>query len=489
MSAFTQIPDNLRLPGVRVEFDARRAVTGTPQIQHRVLVMGQRLTSGTVGALVPTRVTSDTQADEYFGRGSMLAEMLKAALKAWRYLEIWGIAINEDASGVKATGSVTFAGPATAAGTVNLYVGGVRARVGVAKGATSAQIATATAAAVNANTALPLVAVVNEGNTSKVDFTCRWKGETGNDIDLRVNAYSGERLPDGVTATFVAMASGATNPDAGNLTASFGPQWWTYIINPFNDTSNLDVLADELVARWDAMRDKRVICFGAFRGTYGATATFGDARNDFPISTMATGKALTPPWIWAAVYGLVSAASLSNHPARGLQTLELPGVKGAPVEDQFEDSERNALLFDGMSTHTVDLDGTVRIEMAITMYQTNASGIEDTSWLKVQTLAINTYMAFARRARLSKFARSMLADDGTDFDPSLDVVTPSRIRTELIDLAKEFERKGIMENVDQYKRDLTVVRDTDNRNRVNVFESPDHVNQLDLLAMQLAWLN
>lgn len=490
MGGFTQIPANLRLPGVVVEFDPSRATTGTPAISHKLLVIGQRLSTGAVLAGVPTLISADDQAEQAWGRGSMLAEMVKALRKANRYIELYGIAVDEDGDGVAATGSIGFAGPATAAGTLALYIGGKRVRVGVASGATAAQIATATIAAINADTTLPVTAAVDGGNTALVNLTCRWKGATGNDIDLRLNYYTGESTPAGVTPTITAMASGATNPDIADAIAGFGPEWWTYIVNPFNDTSNLNTLSTELIDRWGAMRNLRTICFGAYRGTHGVSTTFGAARNDYPISTMATGLAPTAPWIWAAVYGAIAAGSLSNDPAEGLQTLALPGILPPALQQQFTSDERNTQLFKGLSTYTADSDGTVRIQMAITMYQKNAANIADTAWYKVQTLAINMYLCFARQARLSqKFSRSKLADDGTNFEPGQNIVTPDRIRTELIDVALLMEKKGLMENIEQYKRDLVVVRDLDDRNRVNVFESPDHVNQLDLIAIRIAWIN
>lgn len=63
-------------PGQYIEFDASRAVQGLPAIQHKILVIGQRLTAGSVAQAVPTRILSAAQAEEAFGRGSMLSAML-----------------------------------------------------------------------------------------------------------------------------------------------------------------------------------------------------------------------------------------------------------------------------------------------------------------------------------------------------------------------------------------------------------------------------
>lgn len=489
MGAFNQIPANLRLPGVRVEFDSARASSGVPAISHKLLVLGQRLSVGEVLAGVPTRITNDGTAEASFGRGSMLAEMLKASRKANPYIELWGLALDDVVAGVKATGKLTVTTTGTSAGTLNIYIGGKRVRVGVAAGATAPAIATAIVAAINANTVLPVTAVVNGINNYEVDLTCIWKGETGTAIDLRMNYYTGEALPNGVAITITAMASGAANPDVLDAIAAMGPEWWNYIVMPWTDTANLNSLAAEMVSRWGAMRAIDGIVFAAYRGTHSATATFGAARNDYPISCMGTGLSPTAPWIWAAVNAAVAADSLSNDPARPLRTLLLPDVLAPAIQDRYTDEERNLLLFDSISTYEARTDGTVAIEMQITMYQKNAANVEDDSWLKVQTLAINSYLRFARSARISRFARFKLAQDGTQFDPSQPIVTPLTIRLELLALFRELEFKGMVENFEQYKRDLVVTIDADNPSRVNVYESPDHVNQLDLVAMQISWIN
>lgn len=489
MSAFNQIPDNLRIPGVRVEFDPSGATTGVPQISRKVLVLGQRLSTGAVAAGVPTRITTDGAADDAFGRGSMLAAMLKAARQARPYLEFWGLALDELGAGVAADGQISLAAASVKAGVLTVYIAGQRIQVGVAAGATAAALATALAAAVNANDTLPVTAAVNGVDDFKVDLTCRWKGETGNAIDLRLNYYQGENTPAGLTVTLTPMANGAGNPDVTAAIAAFGPEWWNYIVMPWTDTANLNALAAEAVSRWGAMRALDTQVFAAFRGTHSATATFGNGRNDYPVTIMGTGLSPTAPWIWAAVNAAVAAESLNNSPARPLRTLTLPGILPPAIQDQFTDEERNLLLFDGISTYVINADGTVAIEMQITTYQVNAAAVPDTSWLKVQTLAINSYLRFARRTRLSKFARFMLAKDGTQFDPTQPVVTPSMLRDELLALFRDLEHQALVEGFEQYKRDLVVQIDANNPNRVNVFESPDHVNQLDLVAMQISWIN
>jgi len=486
MGGFNEIPSNIRVPLTYIEFDNSRAVQGTPGISHKLLVIGQRLSTGTVAAEVPTRVTNAAQAEAMAGRGSMLAEMLKALIAANRYMETWFIALDDDGAGNQATGTITVGGPATAAGTLNLYIAGTRVRVGVASTDAAADIATAIVSAINADTTLPVTAAVNGGTPEQVDLTCRWKGETGNDIDVRHSYQNGEALPSGVTLTIAAMSGGTANPDISDAVAVFGDEWWNSIVMPYTDTANLNALRDELLVRWGPMKMLDGLAYAAFRGTHSATATFGDGRNDHLVSVIGTGTSPTAPWIWAAVNAAVASGSLSIDPARPLQTLRLPGILPPAVEARWDLSERNLLLYDGISTFTVDAGGNVLIERQITTYQENAFGVADPSYLDVNTPATLSYIRFATRARITqKFPRHKLANDGTRFDPAQPIVTPSIIRNELLALFRELEEAGLVENFAQYKQDLLVERDANDANRVNVHSHPDLINQFRIFAEQI----
>ncbi|MDO8932922.1 MAG: hypothetical protein Q7U97_11050, partial [Rhodocyclaceae bacterium] len=207
---FLTIPTDWRIPGAWLEIDHTRAVRGLPNMPRRVLLLGQRLATGTVAAGVLTRVSRDTDGVNYFGRGSMLAQMVPAALKVHPTADLWAMALDDLAGGAKASGTITIGGTPTEAGTLCLYVGGKRVTVGITASQTAAAIATAVAAAI---TALPDLAVDAAAVGAVVTCTAKHKGEEGNGIDLRVNYYTGEFTPKGMTVAIVAMSGGTGNPD------------------------------------------------------------------------------------------------------------------------------------------------------------------------------------------------------------------------------------------------------------------------------------
>src|SRR3972149_3155414 len=144
MSIKTSIPSNPRKPGLYVEFDVTSAARGLAPIDRRVALIGARLTAGTVAAGIPTEVFTETGADPYWGKGSELALMCRAAMKAGKKLArkgkkppaLWALAL-ADPAGVKADFTFTVTGPATAAGDVVFRIAGRTLRAGVANAASA----------------------------------------------------------------------------------------------------------------------------------------------------------------------------------------------------------------------------------------------------------------------------------------------------------------------------------------------------------------
>lgn len=482
--SFNQIPSNVRVPLVYIEFDNSRAVQGTPAISHRILILGQRLAAGTVLQGVLTRITNDAQPELFFGRGSQLAAMLIAARAANPYTEIWSLALDDNGAGVASQNTITVTGPATEAGTIALYVAGKRIQVAVANADTANAIAAAINAAINAQTDLPVTSAVL---AAVVTLTARNKGE--HVIDVRDSYYTGEQKPKGVGLAYVQTVAGAGNPAIGTAIAAFSAEWWNTIVTPWTDAANMTALEAELDGRAGPTKMIDAIAYTAFRGTHAATDTFGAGRNSKYVSCIGSGLAPEPAYVWAAVYGVTAAFNLANDPARPLQTLPLVGLKPPAIKDRWTLSEQNILLFDGIATFMVDAGGQALIQREVTMYQVNSFGVDDPSYLDVTTPATLSYIRYATRARITqKFPRHKLADDGTQFGPGQAIVTPAVIRAELVALMRELELAGIVENVEKFRADLIVERNANDRNRIDVLAPPDLVNQFRVFAEQVQFI-
>ncbi|MGB0683405.1 MAG: phage tail sheath subtilisin-like domain-containing protein [Magnetovibrionaceae bacterium] len=487
--AIDAIPDNLRVPGAYIEIDQTGAFKGLPGMPSRILVIGQRLATGTVLAGVPTPVLDERAAEAAFGRGSMLHLMIRALKANNNFTECWAVALDDDGAAAAATGSLTFAGSPTQSGTVNLMIAGQRVRVAAIAGASAADIATLAEAAINTATDLPVTANVAGGTPTVVDLTARNKGLAGNGIDLRHSYYQGEALPAGLTLTIDTMADGTANPVITPAIDAVADEWFTDWAMPYTDPANLIALETELDNRFGPLVMMDGHAYLAATDTHANLTTLGNSRNSphRPILGL-YGSPSWAPAIASALCG-VTAFYARQDPAEPFQTLELKGVLPPLMADRFDLAERNLLLHDGISTVRVDDGGAVRIERLITGYQTNSAGAEDPSFLDMNTMKTVSYIRYAVRARIAqKFPRYKLAPDGTLFAAGQRVVTPKIIRAELISLFRQLENIGLVHDLNQFIKDLIVEIDPNDPNRVNALIPPNLVNQLRVFAGRVAFL-
>lgn len=478
--SFNEVPDSIRVPGIYIEIDPSKANGGGAVMERRLLLVGQRLATGKVAALNTIRLGSQAgdQAADAFGQGSMLHAMAAAAREANEYVDLWAIALDDDGDGQVAAGKVTLGGAPTASGTLCLYIGGNRVRIGVAAAEPVATLASRLASTINATSGLPVTAAATAG---EVTLTCRWKGETGNDLDLRLNYYDGEQTPAGLTVAITAMTGGTANPEVQPvLDAIAGKQYYS-IVCPYLDGANLAALEAEMVDRFGPMDTLTGHVFNAKTGNHAQLTTWGSGRNSPHCSTLGLHGVPTAPWVVASVWATVAEFSGANDPARPFRSLALPGVLPPAEKLRFTRSERNLLLYDGISTFTVDQGGQVLCEVIITNYQTNSFGLPDISLLRLETKWTADLIRFRFNTAVARdYPRHKLGDRAI---PGQAIATPNLIRATLVaEATKLHEEDGLIEDMESFKRDLLIKRSNQNPNRVNAVMPPNLVNQFDIFA-------
>lgn len=485
--SFNSIPSNLRVPLVYAEFDNSNANQGSLIQEYKTLLIGQRLSAGTKAELDLQRVTSAAQAQEYFGAGSVLAEMAEKFLELNKNNPLYCIALDDALAGVAASGEILFAGTPTESGVVSFMIGGRNIQVSVAAAATPASVATALVAAINAETKCTVSAVVDGGTPEQVNLTAKNKGTHGNEIDISHSYYEGEKLPAGLTAAITAMASGAGNPDLDDVWPVIGDEQFLLFSTPFTDSQSLGKVETELEDRFGPIRQNDGYALYGKRGSFSTLTTLGNSRNS-QFTTVEGMKGPDSPWSWACQLAARVAASASIDPARPFQTLTL-NVLPPKSAERFSIDERNQLLHAGISTFTVNPSGKVALEGVITTYKENAFSAPDESYLYLNTPLTLSYLRQDWKATItSKYPRHKLANDGTRFGAGQAVVTPSTIKAEAIAKFREWEEKALVENFDQFKNDLIVERNADNPNRLDVMLPPDLVNQLRVMGNKISFL-
>jgi len=476
----------LRVPFVFVEFDSSRAVQGPSILAYQTLMIGQRLSSGTKPEKQVDLVTSADQAGDFYGKGSQLHRMAEFYFNGNKVTKTFFASLDDLVAGVLATGTVTFTGPATKDGSVIIYIGGRRIVVGVTDGDSETIVAAAVVTAVTALTISPVTA----GNVAGVvTFTSKHKGEAGNDIDIRLNYNDGEVLPIGITAVIVGMASGAGNPLIQGIIDILGEEQYNIIIAPYNDAVNLTAIETELVDRFGPIRQNDGVYVTSKRGTVGTLVTFGTGRNSPHVTIMHSEKILNLLEEFSASYGAQLALEGQADPARPFQTLALSGITPPSSVEEFTILENDQLLNSGIATFQVDRGGIVRIQRAITMFQTNAASAPSTAFLDVNTLLTLMFLRFDFRTTiLNKYPRAKLADDGILIPVDQSIITPKIGRAEAVAIFRNWESIGLVENIDQFKNDLVVVRNVSDPNRLDFLIPPDLINQFRVGAATIQFL-
>lgn len=487
--SFNQIPSNLRIPFVAVEFDSSKAQQGPALLAYKALVIGQKLVGGTGTADTIVRCSSVDQAISLGGRGSMLHRMALAWFASNKSTEMWVGILADNGAGVAAQGTITVTGPANAAGTIALYLGGERVTIGVNSGDAQNAIATAIGAAINANLDLPITASVA---TNVVTWTFRHKGVVGQSYDVRHSFRDGEALPTGVTLAIAATTAGTTNPTLTNLIAAMADMWFQIWAHPYTDATSLTAIETELEARFGPMRQQQGVAITSAVGSFSTLTSLGTGRNSKHSSIWAqTGVSpLTPPMEFAAEVAAVIAAAAAADPARPFQTLALSRAIATPETDQWDPStELNVMLFSGISTTKRVAGGGVQLGRGISTYETSPSGAADTAYLDMTTLFTLMYLRYSFRVRFQlKYPRHKLADDGNPVGPGQAIMTPSLGKAEAVTWFQDMQGLGLVENIDQFKRDLVVERNATDRNRLDFLMSPDLINSLVVVGAQMQFL-
>jgi phage tail sheath gpL-like len=486
--SFLQVPIGVKVPGNYVEFDTSKAQQGTSIQPYTALIIGNKLAAGTKAAGQQDLVTSEAQARQFYGAGSMLAKMVEAFIGENKGLnELTCIAV-DDGAAVKSTGSYEITAPPTADGTLSLMIGGTRYRVAVLDADTEEDVIDKLVAEIGLDEDRLIDVVKNGVNLDQMDITARNGGIIGDKIDIRENYLDGEELPAGITSTIVAMTGGSGDPSISAAITAMGEKQFNVIVMPFEDAANLGLMQTELQDRWGPIRQNDGHLFYGKQDDYSTHSTFLGTRNN-EQETVINVAGPTHPALWMANAGAVVARYGQQDPARPFQTLPLTQVLAPRDDEQFSFSERDLLLKAGSSTYFVDGSGVVRIERLRTTRVENEFGALDEAIADLNPKLTLSYLRFDYRTMLFlKFPRHKLANDGTRFGPGQAIVTPKILKAEAIARFEQWEENGLVEGFEQFKRDLIIERNSQDVNRADHLLPPDLVNQLRVNGVQIGFL-
>ena len=432
--SITGVPRTIRKPGTYIHINTLGAKTGLPVSPDKVLLVGQKTSSGTATADEPIQVFSEGQAREYFGNGSPLALMVAAALAQNVALaELWCMPQDEDGSAVAASGTIAFAVSGLTAGTIYLYIGRHLVRVGVAAADTANDIAAAVGAAITADTSLPFSASVS---TSTVTLTAKCKGTHGNSWVWAFD-YTGS----GLAPTITQPTSGATDPDVQDALDAVVNTQYDIICCEYSDATSLGAIKTHLDTVAGPTEQRPGVSITGLSGTLSAATTLASGRNSGRMAFPYLRGTLTHP----VEIGAAFAAALAAEPDRArplnhvvLKPVEVPRSRS----DLLTRTEQESCLLNGVTPLEEAPGNQVAIVRSVSSYVQDAFGSDDDTLLDLQTIRVLDAVRAGLRVKLNQeLGQVKLADVAV----GPNTTDPEKVRGVILGVLKAYEDIGYLE--------------------------------------------
>ena len=392
-----------RVVGIKTTFKDLRA-GGVIFLPQRIAVIGQGATAATY-ATTKAQHTSAFAVGQAYGFGSPLHLAAKQLLPTngdgVGTIPVTFYPLEDDASGVAATGDITPSGTATGSAAFRVLVNNIpSAQFAVASGDTVADICDAITAALAAELDLPVTAT---DNTTDVGVTSKWEGASANDIHIEVEATSADNS--GVTFAITQPTGGLVDPDTSTATDQFGNVWESLVLNCFNDTNTaaLDAIQTVGEGRWGALVRKPFVSFiGNTDTTVAAAIALPDTRKADRINAQLVAPGSNDlPCVVAARQLARLAVIANNNPPRDYGSLQATGLTPGADGDQWTYADRDQALKGGSSTVEVK-DGVVNLSDTVTFYHPDGDPIPAyrhvVDIIKLQNIIFNLDLIFATSA-------------------------------------------------------------------------------------------
>lgn len=460
---FDELQLSNRKPGTYIELQTKNAVRGLPGNPQNVLIIGQRLAAGTVAEATPTPVYSAEEAATYAGRGAAAHLMVKAAIKANRYVNLILCLLDDAAAGAAAVKTVTITGPATTPGEFILKIGNQRIAIAVATDDVQNDIASALNDELAKYPDMLYTAAVAD---NVITLTCRHAGTVGNQVDVNT-----EITASGVSAVVATTTEGSTDPDIQDALDAVVGETYELICTHLNDATSAEALKDHLddVSNGMEMRAGRGVL--GFDGTLADAVTLADGLNAGRMAVAFCRGTHSPAYEIAAGCASMESGPKYEDPAVPRKNMVVDGLHAPEISQRFSDTEIHSMLYSGVTPLTVNSSGEVQILRFISTYTENSEGVADSTLLDFNTLAILDYV---RKAILQKVTNSFSDAKNTDR-------TRANVRSEIYATLLKLEEAEIVENVEENKDGLVVIADTDEPTRARVRIPTDVVNGLHQL--------
>ena len=474
--SFTQIPSNVRVPGGYFEENTSNALTGLTGLNATIVLLAQGLSTGSVAANTPTKVFSESDAQLYFGTGSIAHLATKEIFQCNPYADLTVCSLADANGATKATASIVFSGTVSQAGVTQVYVGDVGITVPIATTDSSSSIATNVVTALNQVQQQIPFTYTSTGGT--INFTARNGGTIGNSTAFTASTTSG------VTIVVTQPSNGATDPNYGSYStpgttlAAIVGGGYTIIASTLVDSVNLASLKAMVAFTSGPIEQRPAIYVAGYTDRIGSLASaksiasgLNDGRATIAYITYTSGNnAKSENWKAAAAYAADLATA--TDPAVPYDGDTLISLAAPAVIDRFTYTSKQDLLINGLTPLQVSPGEVVTVCRAVTTYTVNTLGVPDPTLLDITTIRTLDYVREQIRERLTtKFRKQKLND-----------ALISIVRAEVLDVLSLLETLAIVQNVKQYASGVICERDTQNIGQLDIKVPSNIVPGLHVIA-------
>ena len=451
MSLDTQtIPPNILKPGIYAELNAYGGSAGLPANTMKLLLVAQRLATGTVSQGVVQQAFTGADIATYFGAGSVAHLMGSLALAVSPDLPLFLVTMDDAAASVAATATLTLTGTATSSGTLTMFIGARRVDVGIVVGDDPTALALKARTAINAIPSMPVVA---SGTVGAIILTAKNKGTVGNQLVLRAVVTATAVT---LSAAKVLFASGATDPTWQTALDAAYPVQFHVIAHQSVVQADILQLKTHIDSASSAleMREGRGVAPASPTAVLSAVVTVANAINHERMSIVYERGSYNAGFELAA--SVAASMAFEPSPSRPFNGLVLPGIVAPDVADRFTRSEQETLLSAGVTPiEVLNQDSTI---VRLVTTRTSIAGSADLTLIDTSAIACLDYFRYAWRNRMRiKFGRVVLDDD----------ILRSIIE-QTIDVMKLLEDADVLQKVDAYKLRVLAARDPNYPGRARV---------------------
>jgi phage tail sheath gpL-like len=528
--SFKQIPASIAVPGTYAEFDSTRARTTSGSKRYVNLVFGQMssefahstvnsnvnqpLTSAlrvaTARPNIAYQVTNAAQAGTLFGQGSPIHHQAITHFKTNARVEAYFCGQLLETGGTKrvivADYNISYPVAANKAGVERVYINEAEYRLTVSLGNDALFIAIYLKDLINADKNRLFDATQSNGILT---LTARETGELYNDIQVSAQYYTNDvtASPMGLFTGFISTPA-VGNPSLATAISNLQNMYFTHVVCPYNDDLNAGLILAEAQSRWSPLPNETslgngqedYVVFGAFRGDEAQLNNFMQNRNSEYRTILAVEPNKTIDNIYypglmsasfqaATAYAATSSNLVDVVANKPHQNIVMSALKSAAMPVRFSWNERNRMILNyGLATYNYNQDSQVMLQAAITERTLTDSGAVSDGERRVETQFTKSFFRWSLRNMLElQFPSNRLADDGTVGLPS-DVATPSILKGAIISLGRDWVSLGLVEDFDQFVKDLIVERSTTDCDTINIYMLPNLVNILSVKAVGIGYI-